>query len=377
MSNTITVSNVDIGVCVHSGTYGTAADMLTTSGAALIHASSLTYTVSDNNFQPRDVGFSNQISRVEKLERTVDVTMSCDISYNGAWAIPLAAFLGSTTASGVEQTVSGGDYKHVLRYEAESTIGLTMAYLAIEDDKVIEFPTLTVTDVEISMDNANVGTVTFTMIGSDLKINADAVNSASDLDSLSYPTYRAAVLGGGGQCANHYFRLADHSTGTPLDADDELEIINYTLSMSRPYQRIFTLKGCDSLKTAQPLQIGLNQASMAFTLGSVDSDTFDSIAKWNAGTQAMSELLLTSPDQIDSGEYASIKVQCPGMLPASEAPVLGFGSNAELVQPVVSYQLITAEESGAAAGMTDPSNDSYLAFVLIDDVVDNYGSSSA
>jgi len=375
MSTTISVSNVDIGVCVHSGTYGVAADMLTTSGAALIHASSLTYTISDNNFQPRDVGFSNQISRVEKLERTADVTLVCDISYAGAWAIPLAAFLGSTQ-SGVEQNVGEGDYLHALRYEAESLIGVTMAYLAIEDDKVIEFPTLTISDVEISMDNANVGTITFTMIASDIKVSADAVNSSVDLATLSYPSYRASVLGGGAQCALHYLRIADHSPSVPLDSDDDLEIIQYTLSMSRPYQRIFTLKGCDSLKTAQPLQIGLNQASIAFTLGSVDSDTFDSIKKWNDFAQAMSELLLTSPDQVGAGDQMSIKIQAPGMLPASEAPILGFGSNAELVQPVVSYQLVTAEESTAAAGMTDPAADSYLAIILTDDVSGTYGSAT-
>lgn len=374
MSTRITVSNIDIGVCVHSGTYGVAADMTTTSGACLIHASSLSYSVSDNNFDPRDVGFGNNKSRVEKLERTADVTLACDISYNGAWALPLAAFLGAT-ASGVEQNVGEGDYLHSLRFEEESTIGLTMSYLAGVDDEVVEFPTLTVVGVEIAMENANVGTITFTMIASDIKKNADAVNSATDLATLSYPTYRAVVVGGGGQCANHYFRIADHSTVTPLDSDDDLPILSYAISMSRPEERSYGLRGCDSLRTMEPQQLGLNQASLTFTFR-VDPDTFDPLEKWDAGTQAMSELLLTSPDQIGSGDYSAIKIQAPGMLPGSDAPVIGFGSNNEVMVLTVTYELVTAEESGAASGMTVPSDDSYLAFLLTTNVAGTYGSAT-
>lgn len=370
---TISVSNIDVGVCVHSGTYGVAADLTTASGAGILRLTSLSYDATDESYQPDLTGFNNNKSRIEKLTRAVSVDMSMEMSYNDNWAMILNAICGTAT-SGVEQTAGQGDYKHTLTLEDESAVNLTMAYLAGDDSSVIEFPTLTVTDVTLNFVNGQVATMDVSALASDIKKDADAVNDETVLAGLTTPSFKAMIVGGG-NCANHYFRAAAHSTVTALDSDDDIEITSATLTISRPYDPYYVLRGCDSLRIKQPIQIGLNNATLEIGLGAVDLTEIDSLDVWDSFATWMSELNLEG-NQIGTGDNETFNLKCPAMLPGASAPVIGFGSINERIQPTITFDLVTAAEVGQAANMVAAGTDSYFSIELTNRTEGNLGSAT-
>jgi len=365
---TITANEVDVGIGVCS-TWDTAADLTAISGARLIHANQISVTATDEQFQPRSIGWGNQITTVEKTINQTQVTLVCDISYNGSWQIPFVSFLGDATASGVVQTSGQSDYQHTASMQDSSTIYNTISFKT-ESDTVVELPSVVWTSVTIESPSANVGTVTFQGVASRLEIDENATNSAADLDTLSYPTYHAAVLGGG-DCANHYFRIDERSTVSALSSADDLEILNFQINMTRPLQNRFVLRGCDTRYTQAPKQLGLTQGQLVFQLSEINKADFDSIKKWYDATSAMVEIQMVG-DQINSGEYETFKFQLPSLLPAATAPDMGVPSNNTLLQPIVTYQML--KPSAASAGMAGIL--SYIGYTSIDDQDVNYGTNS-
>jgi hypothetical protein len=369
----ISVSNIKVGICTHSGTYGTAANMSTTAGAVSARLSSLTYDATDNDIVPEVVGQASQASTIEKTSRAVNVSMSFDLGYNeAAIGICTAALLGTVNASGVVATVGQGDYVHSMALEGDSNRDITISFLKHADDEVIEFPTVTLTDMTVTADNVGRSTVTFNGIASNIVNDADAVNDATIVNALPLSSnYRLAVLGQGANCATHYFRLADRSTSVPLDSGDDMAITNFTATITRPLDPFYTLTACSSKNTKRPKQVGLIEGTLEVTLGEVDSAVYDALDKWDNAADLMAEVNIDGVD-IGTGNPAGFKFQFPHLKPAAAAPALGFDSVSTLVQPTISFRLLTnGDISDASAGMTVPDDDSMIA-VIITDVNENY-----
>ena len=338
---------LDVGVKPGS-TWGVAADM--TSGANLIHVSSLSISGAYGEFRPRDIGFSNFIQEITRKELSVDISISADLSYHGQWVQLAALFLGTATGTPTENNAGQSDYFHSLALASVPDKFATLAW-KVEDDYVLEAPSWTPTSMSVSHNVNDVGTVTFNGIADKLVLNASATNSAADLDALTYPTYEAAVLCG----ANHYFQIDDYSTGTALSSADNKEITAYSYSFTRPYTRRHVLRGADTKYTQQPKPNGIVEGSLSFTLSEVNDGAYDGFVDWDANTKKMCEIFFDG-DQINAGDNTQFTFQFPSLAPAGSIPdAASIPSANTFVAPT--YNFVALDPVAAPAGMagvTDP-----------------------
>lgn len=340
----ISTNEVDIGMKA-GATWDTAADM-TSGSAGLLHASTLSVQGAFDEFSPRDIGFDNFRTKMTKLGFNLNMSITCDMTYNGLWVQLLAAFMGTTTASPAETTVGEGDYAHNIDLASSNTGKFVTLAFKVEDDYALEIPSFKVTSVSITQPTNGVGQITFNGIGSRIVDNASVTNSIADINALSYPTYEECVLGN----TNHYLRIDTYSTVSSLTNSDDKKILSYTLSLSRPLNPRFALRGADSKYTIEPLQLGVTTGTLAFQMAEIDNSQIDGIVEWLAATKKMAEIFIDGT-QIGAGVNRSFKFQMPYMELAGAMPT-GYDvpSNNALMQPTFTYNLLAA--SAAPSGMT-------------------------
>lgn len=329
-------------------TWGTAVDLTGGGVGANIHTSALTIGGSRGRFTPNDNGFDNFISELELLEYSVDLSLTFDLTYQGIWKIFVAALFGTVTGSPAENNVGEGDYLHDFD-PASSVAGnfLTLAYL-LEDDRSLEFPSVKPISFAITQSTNGVGVITVNCIADRLVTNSP-VNSQADIDSLSYPTYQAAVLGD----TNHYLRLNTQSGGALSSADD-MEILNYNFSFNRPLQRNYPLRGANTKYTTEPAQLDVCTGQLSFLLNEIDDGSLDILDDWNDGNEKKAEIFIDG-DQIGSGDNTSIKLQMPRLSPSEGVPAgHDIPSSRQLMQPTATYDMLKA--SAAPTGMTGVTN---------------------
>lgn len=343
----IASNEVDIGIKT-GATWDTAADMAT--NATLLRVSNITVSAAFQEFSPRDIGFDNFRTVVTKLGLDVNVTITADVSYDGVWLHLLAALMGTSTSSPSETTSSQGDYLHNIDL-ASSNYGdfVTIAW-KVEDDYVLEIPSLKITSFSLTHPANGVGQITFQGIGSRVVDNASVTNSVSDLNALSYTTYEPAVLG----ATNHYLRIDDYSTGTALSNADDKNILSYNLAITRPMQNRLTLRGANSKYTLEPLQLGVTTGTFGFQMSLIDNSAIDGIVEWLGATKLMAEVFFDG-SQIGSGVNRSIKLQLPYLEHIGAMPT-GYDvqSNNGLMQPTFTYNLLQAPS--APSGMSGVTN---------------------
>jgi hypothetical protein len=374
----ISPASVKVGIGINpAANWGTAADLTTTSGAILARASTVSYTCSDNVILPEGVGQSSFVSTVKKTSRSANFTMSLDLLYNEpSIGIALAALLGSETASGVEATLGEGDYVHTMKMACDSNVDLTVAWLAHEDDRVMEVPSVRVQTVTVDATNVDRATITIEGIASNIVGNDDAVNSGTVINALPASTdYSLAVLGTD-NCATHYFRLGDRSETVSLSGANDLAITNVNFSLTRPLETDYTLRACQSRFTDRPTQVGKVTGTVSVTLGSVDHTKIDSFSEWDANAHKMAELNMDGPT-INAGDPAGFKFQWPHLMFDADAPVLGLEGIETKMQPVLNFIVCDNGDTGyVSAGMAATSGSNF-ATIITDNSDDNFGSPTA
>ena len=344
---TISVNEVDI--CIDkAATWGTAVD-LTTAGR-LIHASNWSVTGAFDEFSQNDIGFDNFRTEVERLGFNLDVSMTCDLSYHGQWLMILASIMGTSTASPAETTGGQGDYLHVIDLASNNKGKFMTAAWSVEDDYVLEIPSIKWHTFTIESNANGVGTFSAQGIGDRLVDNASASNTYAEITAETYPTYQACVLGG----TNHYMRFDDYSTTTALTNADDKNILNYKLTIARPMQKRFTLRGANSPYSLEPLQLNKTTGEFQFQMSEIDNAQIDGIVDWLAQQKVMSELFFDGA-QIGTGVNTSIKIQLPYMEHKGTMPT-GYDvpSSNTLMQPTFMFNLLKA--TTAPSGMSGVTN---------------------
>lgn len=353
--SSINSNQVAVGLA-KAATWGTAVDITTT--GKLIYASQVTVNPSYDSLAPRDAVASFYAKDKTRTRLSVDVSITADLTYGGQWLLALAGALGVSTATPTEVTVGQGDYTHNIDFStAQSGKFFTMCYLT-EDDYIAEVPSLKFHSATINIVAGNLSSITLQGIGDREVYDSGASNSVADLNSLvAAQEYESIVLGG----ANHYFRGDVYSTGTALTSADNLQIMNATLTLQRPVERRYVLRGADTFYTLEPYQLAEAVGSLQFQLSESDLGTKDWLAAWAAKSAYMFELFVDG-SQIGSGANNSFKIQIPYAKPAGAKPA-GYGITAKnaLIQPSITWDLF--EATTAPAGMSGVTK--YCRFVAV------------
>lgn len=352
----IAVNEVDVGIKKGS-TWGTAADL--TSAGKLMHLSNLTVTANVDEHVRRDIGFDNFRTDIDRLGHNVDVSITCDLSYHGAWLDVLASVLGTSTSSPAEENENEGDYKHEMDLTSRNAGKFSTLVWTHESDAVLEIPSIKWHTFTIESAANAVGTFSAQGIGDRVVRNSSASNTYAEVTALSYPTYQAAVLGG----TNHYFRFDAYSADTALTSADDKKILNYRIVVSRPMQRRMVLNGASTPYTLEPHQLGLTTGELVFQMSEIDDSQIDGIVDWLDQTKRMAEIFFDGA-QIGGGSNTSIKIQLPYIEHKGSMPT-GYDvpSNNTLMQPTFSFNLLQAP--AAPAGMTGVTN--YIRVTSIDE----------
>lgn len=342
------ISTPEVDIAIGNGTtWGTAADLTASNKGFLIHASQFSVSDTFGQYEPRDIGFDLFVDTVVRLERSVQVNITCDLAYDEMWLQILANFLGSDTSSPAEQTASQGDYLHNLDWTSSNSGKFQTLVWKVEDDYVLEIPSVKWQSITITSTANGVGTFSATGIGDRVVDNASVSNTVSEINALSYASsqFRAAPLGG----ANHYFRINAQGGGS-LSGSNDMEILQYTMSLNRQLESLRPLRGSNTAYTIEPRQQTPTRGTLSFQLSEINDAQLAGYTEFLAKTEKKAELYIDG-DIIGSTLNRSLKFQFPRLSPAASGPD-GFGvpNNASNMLPTYTYDIIKA--SAAPTGMS-------------------------
>ena len=318
-------------------TWGTAVDV--TDGIRGL----LTFSNSQGEFQPRDIGNSTQLFDITRLEETADITLTSDLTFYGVWQLILAHILGNDTAA----QINVEDYSHTMTVDQENDGEFTtLAWFYDTADDIIEVPSIKWHTFEMTHNRNEVGQIVFNGMADRLVV-ASTTNEDTEMNALALTTREDAVLGG----TNHYFRI-NADSGAALDSGDDIEIMGYTLKLSRPMEREYVLRGANTKYTKEPKQLGFIQCTLEVRLAEIDHSTINALSLWANETKQKAEIFCDGA-QIsgDAGNAnASYKLSFPKLEFMGEFPDgYGLPSNNQRMRPVLKFNCFRA--SAAPSGM--------------------------
>lgn len=328
----LTGSNTDAAFVI-SGTgdsWGTANAATSSQDRLVCNSVSLDENVSELT----ENGVGSGLSMATAIARgQVSAVGSIDLNagYGNAFPAMMAHFFGSSTGSPAEQNVSEGDYLHQIT--VNTTLNNVFATIAYElaSDKVKECPSVACTDITITVTpNAYVQCVA-NYIGSNLDFatstNTNAVLAAAGEED----TERAVAL------PDHSF-LINSQSGGALSGSDKLNIVSWTLNLSRPQEFIGEIKGAAGNGT--PNSSDLMTGTLTVVLKESLNETYE-LAAQNATEYKCS--LSVPGTQIASGDNKKIEFFLPRMKPivAPEYNPSGPGTN----QKTIAFRVLAAASS--------------------------------
>lgn len=326
-------------------------------GAQLVHGR---YTLSNSRgeFRPEDVGFSNFITEIVKLQESVSITLRTRLRYGCVANQIVAQILGQDTS--VETTGGQSDYAHTLKM-TETNDGkfttLAASYGTLAND-ILEFPSVKWHTMELSGVINDVPTLVATGIA-DRVVVTGATNALTNLTGASYQddiNYASLGVASSG----HYFRM-NAQGGAGLASGDNKKIMEYTLNVTRNLQPMWVLDGANSRYTEEPKQLDPHVGSLRLKFSRILASEIDLLTMWNTNAKQKAELFFDG-SQIGTGVNRSYKIQLPSLEPAGEFPRnFDLQNNNSRMQPEFTFNMLKA--SAAPTGMTGVTD--YLAWTAI------------
>ena len=306
-----------------------------------------------------DVGFANFVTEVLAQEELVDVTFSFQLAYHDAQIMAMAHFFGTDTSSLTDTTA----YTHILKFDEENDGEFnTLAWL-YETDAAAEIPTVKWNSLTVTQAANGLAECVLTGIGDKVVIQNDTPqNTVSELNALSYQDaqYQHAILGG----TNHYFRM-NTNAGDALDSGDDLGILSYSFTITRPHVRDFELRGANTKYTVEPLQTSASIGTFTVNLSRIDDGVIDLINLWSDKTKMKAEIFQDGAAVSGSTTNASWKFAFPSLQPNGDIPPgYDLPDNADKMRPSLTFDMI--KESAAPTGMT--GNTTYAWLTAINDI---------
>lgn len=333
------ISTQNVVAALKKGTtWGT--EVVVSTGVYL-YASQISISGGQADFLPRDTGLGGKRTSQARLQADFNVTITCDLTYGQGWLALFSSLMG-TESTPAEQTVGQGDYLDNIDLADTSAIFWSLAY-SIETDRVIAIPSLQVQSATFTQALNGAGTVSFNCIAHSVVVSSTST-VANITSNTQYP-YETAILGG----TNHYFRI-NADSGSSLAAGDNKQILDYSLTINRPYSTRFGLNGASSKYTLQPDQIGYLDGTLQVTVNELDDASYDMLTHWSGAGYYKAELFLDG-SQIGTGVNRSLKFQMPYLQATGEFPPgHDVANNSSIFSPKITYRLL--KRSTAPTGMT-------------------------
>lgn len=304
-------------------------------------------TVADGRDQigPRDHDIGNMVAEYKDGARNVSVNMSSDLTFGGQWIQLLAGLMGTATASPAEVNAGQGDYLHNLDIDAVSAPKFFSIAYDAETDVVRSVPSFMPTQITIAGNVNGMGTVSVSGIGNK-SLKSSATNTTAVLNALSHTTvYEAGVFNG----TNLYIRN-DTVANAPLTSADNLPIESFSLTINKPVEAYFGMRGALTEETYAPVLSGLVTGSLQCTLAYLDDSVMDWFAHYDAKTRMMAEIFLDGAI-IGAGANRSLKFQMPRLKPVTSG---GEGIEGTKPKPTITFQMEVA--TSAPSGMSGVTN---------------------
>ncbi len=352
----ISTGQSKIGI-VAGSTWGTAAAM---SGEMSLRGR-LTHKSARGEHNPADIGFGNFFQTVVSQEDSLDVTLMAEMAFDSLIAQAIAMFLGEDTST--ETTGAQGDYAHVMKMTDDNDGHFaTLGYFYDKSaGKVIEIPSCKFHTLTIKQQRMGVGEITLQGIGDRLVVSSPT-NDYSTINGLTAPAFELGVLGG----TNHYFRM-NAASGDALDSGDDKQIVGYTLTLQRPFDRDFVLRAANTRYSLEPKQLSPATGTLELNLPLIDTTQVDIFSLWNLGTLQKAELYFDGT-QIGSGVNRSWKIQLPSLKCLQFPAGTDLPNNNARMRPTLTFRVLQA--ASAPNGMTGITN--YVALTSVDEHVAAY-----
>jgi len=328
--------------CKKGSTWGTEVQV-TSTGATALMPSALSMSDAFADFLPRDVGRGPKRTSQARLQNDCSFSISFDTTYaSNGWLVLLSAFMGTESAP-AETTVGQADYSSNFDV-ADSTYGLfwSLAW-TIESNRVLAVPSFKPVSFTYTHAVNGAGTITFQCVGD--RLIESSTTTYGNLSGLTAYTYETATLGG----TNHYFRM-NSASGAGLSSSNNYTAIGWTLSMTRPHQPLFGLRGANTQYTLEPRQQGPMDGTLKLDFTEVDDATLDMFNQWSAATLLKAEIFYDG-SVIASGVNRSVKWQMPKLQATGAMPTgHDWQNNNSLMLPSLTYRMLKA--TSAPTGMT-------------------------
>lgn len=232
---------------------------------------------------------------------TPAVTISGDLGFQTGTDKIAAQFFGASTAP-AEQTATEADYMHRLTLNpTTNNVYGTFAY-ELTSDKVAELPSVA----------CRTFTTSFTQTTELVQFSAELLGNDLILDtSVNTNAVIAAATASDTECVIVKFEDSfwiNEEAGAALDSGDQLNILSYTRTLTRPQDFSGLVKG--SAGNPEPLADSLITGTLAVTLESLDDITF--YEAWLAGTTYKCKLDVQG-SQINDGDNKTWAEYCPRM----------------------------------------------------------------
>lgn len=333
------------GIVTSGEDWGTAEDL--TSGGELIHLNTFNPGWSRGNHNTAQ-GTSIP-SNVKKLGTVANASMGGTANFDDASMVVLGHVAGAASTP-AETTSSEGDYSQSIS-QVSSTYGtyLTMAG-TIEDDEVIEIPSLKMSQFGLSVPMNDAASWTASGIADQVIYsgNATPTNTQAEVDGLSLPAPSEMCFGG----ANHFIRVNSQSGGA-LSSSDDLELLSFSVNLVREGMAgKYVSRGANTQFVNEPLQGGLTFFDITLNFERQDQTKYDALLQYAADNELKLEAFIDG-SAIAGGVNRSLRVQIPRckIIDPSGGPQFNRGSNWE---PTYTLRAFTA--ASAPTGMSGVTN---------------------
>lgn len=262
-------------------------------------------------------------------------TVETNPTYQDAMIAAIATFFG-TAAAPVEQTATEGDYLHQFLYNATLAFG-TLAFES-STTTVIEWPSAYASTLRIAASE----------IPNYLALGVDFVSGDRELSSATNTngTMASVTISDDEQIiVNHDsdFQINLQSGGA-LSGSDQLDIVSYELTLSRPKRYVREITG--SLGLSAPVADGLMEGELTVVLNELADHTYFTASEADTVYKALFEIEGT---QIGAGLNKTFRVNLPGMQLVQD-PNYDI-SDAGLNPHTLTFKLLEADT--APTGLTD------------------------
>lgn len=252
-----------------------------------------------------------------KGRETPVVSLSTDLGFENGSDKILAQFFGYG-ATPTEVTGGQGDYRHrLLLSETANQVYLTFGY-ETTSAKTIELPTCATRSITIAFDEThNIINLDAELLGSKVELNS-AVNTNAVLEATTVADNEPVIIK-----LEDKFWLNAEADGA-LDSGDQLDIVSYSLNLTRPQDFIGNVKG--SAGNAEPAISDVTAGTLTVTFQQLNDHTF--FDAWAAGTKFKCKLTALG-SQIGSGTNKEFSVYCPSLklVTAPDYPINEAGFN--------------------------------------------------